>query len=324
MARAVYQDKRWEDIRLIPYQKLELDPVAKVFHYGQEIFEGMKAYRNQNSGPFLFRPEENFLRFNFSARRMVMPEIPQEYFMEAVYEITARCADFIPRALGDSLYIRPFMFASEEHLGIASSHRFEFLVVASPSRAFFTQNALSIKIEREYVRASHGGVGNAKTGGNYAASLLAMRKAKKEGHDQVLWLDGQERCYIEELSGMNFFAVYGDSLKTPALTDSILDGITRKSLIDLAKHLGHLVTEERMSVDSLIEDIQKGKCTELFACGTAVAVTPIRSLADRGKIYSLKQVKDSLSDKLRKGLLELQQGIGDDPFRWRKAVTVSS
>ena len=270
MARATWRQGEWGKLGLVPYGKIELDPTSKVLHYGQEIFEGLKGFKNHRGEIFLFRPEDNARRFDASARRMAMPELPSDYFMEAVCEVTWQCKNFVPSQPGDSLYIRPFMFASEGHLGLDSGKGFEFLVIASPSQAFFSKNVISVKIERQAVRAISGGVGCAKTGGNYAASLLSMIEARKEGCQQVLWLDGEKRCHIEELSGMNFFAVYGDTLKTPRLTDTILNGITRKSLLELSRHLGYRVEEVEMPVDDLLGDIDRGTCTEMFACGTAV------------------------------------------------------
>ena len=321
MARATWREGQWGGLRLIPYGKIELKPTAKVLHYGQEIFEGMKAFKNDEGEIFLFRPEENARRFDDSARRMAMPELPSGCFMSAIREMAWRCKDLVPSQLGDSLYIRPFMFASEGHLGLDSGKSFEFLVIASPSQAFFSQNAIVVKIERESVRAVKGGVGRAKTGGNYAASLLSMIQARGEGCQQVLWLDGDQKRFIEELSGMNFFAVYGDTLRTPRLTDTILNGITRKSLLDLSRHLGYKTEEVEMSADELAVDIREGTCTEMFACGTAVIVAPIQSLRDGEETHSLKSQSFSVAHRLRESLLKLQQGAAEDPFGWRVPVT---
>ena len=320
MATATWREGTWGPLGLVPYGKIELEPTAKVLHYSQEVFEGMKAFRNEKDEVFLFRPEENDRRFNASARRMAMPELPSGYFLTAIEEMVLRCKNIIPSRPGDSLYIRPFMFASEGHLGLDTGKVFEFMVIVSPSQGFFTSGSISVKIERQAVRAVSGGVGCAKTGGNYAASLLSMIEARKEGCQQVLWLDGGEKRYIEELSGMNFFAVYGNTLKTPSLTDTILNGITRKSLVILAEHLGYNVEETELPVDSLLEDIQDGACTEMFACGTAVIVASIESLRDGEEVHTLANKERVVAHKLREHLLKLQQGMVDDPFGWRKKI----
>jgi branched-chain amino acid aminotransferase len=321
MITCEYDNGKWGELSMEAYRKIELDPTCKVLHYAQEIFEGLKAYRESGQGPFLFRAEVNAQRFNLSAKRMAMPEMPTEMFMTAVEGMTSHCASFIPTASGASLYIRPFMFASENSLGIKPSEKFLFMVVASPSQAYFKTGSVSVLVERDAVRAAPGGVGNAKTGGNYSASLLSMINANKKGYDQVLWLDPYERKNIEEMSGMNFFAVYGKELVTPEMTDTILDGITRNSLITLAEDLGYKVRQEKMSIDQLLKDIQSGECTEAFACGTAVIITPVHALGDSdGKKYNLKNPQGSVTNDLRKNLLDLQEGNRDDPFNWRQLI----
>ena len=319
MIRGTWSEGEWGPLRLVPYQTIELDPTAKVLHYGQEVFEGLKAFKNNAGEVFLFRPEENARRFDDSARRMAMPELPENYFLTAVREIVRRCRRFIPPSMGDSLYIRPFMFASEGHLGLDTSKTFEFMVLVSPSQAFFADKSISLKIERQFVRAVEGGVGFAKTGGNYSASLLAMIAARQEGCQQVLWLDAKERRYVEELSGMNIFTVYGDILKTPRMTSTILNGVTRKSLLELAPHLGHKVEEVDIPIDGLIKDIQSGDCSEMFACGTAVILASIASLQDGESQYSLRG-HSAVARKLQEHLLKLQQGMEEDPFGWREKV----
>lgn len=319
MAIANYQDGSWGELVLTKYKKLELDPTSKVLHYSQEIFEGMKAYHFNGNGPYLFRPEENLDRFNFSARRMAMPEIPKEYFLEAVKAMTRLSSSFIPQEHEASLYLRPFMIGTESSLGIKPSETFSFIVVASPSQAYFTSQSVKVQIEREAVRACPGGVGNAKTGGNYAASLQSMIKAKSNGNDQVLWLDAIFKKHIEEMSGMNFFAVYGNEIVTPCLTETILNGITRKSIITQAEHLGIKVRQEPMEINELLKDIKNGKCTEAFACGTAVVITPISLLAEAsGTKYDLPHIIGPTTKKLRSLLLGIQQGQEDDPFGWRE------
>ncbi|GAB4023175.1 MAG: branched-chain amino acid aminotransferase [Bdellovibrio sp.] len=316
-----YNRGEWTTPELVPYAPLSIDPTCKVLHYAQEIFEGMKAYRVEGKGPFLFRPEENMKRFNLSAKRMAMPEVPESIFMDSIMTMTRECAPIIPRRSGESLYLRPFMFASENGLGIKPAEEFIFMVVASPSGAYFSGGSVQVQIERQAIRACPDGVGFAKTGGNYAASLFSMIEAKKRGYDQVLWLDALHKKNIEELSGMNFFAVYNNKLVTPKLTTTILDGITRRSLIELARHHGFKVEEKEMSIDQVLNDIQSGDITEAFACGTAVIITPISHLGEaNGNRYPLKQAVGEVSMKLRQSLLDLQEGRANDPFNWVKKV----
>lgn len=318
MASCSYEKGKWGPLEIMPYGPLLMYPTAKVLHYAQEIFEGMKAYRVGGLGPFIFRPDENHLRFNRSAERMAMPHVPYDIFMDAVLEVTAYSSNFVPRRSGESLYLRPFMYASEESLGIRPSEKFRFLVIASPSGAYFSNdNGLSVLIERENSRAFPGGTGFAKTGGNYAASLLSSIKAKNHGFVQTLWLDGREKKYIEEMSGMNFFTVINNELHTPLLNDSILDGITRKSIITLARDLGYKVVERKMIIDELLDDIQSGRCTEAFACGTAAIITPINYLAEiTDERFPLHYPEGKVATELREKLLAIQEGRSPDSYDW--------
>jgi branched-chain amino acid aminotransferase len=322
MATCTYEKGKWGSLEILPYGPITMYPTAKVLHYAQEIFEGMKAYRVAGQGPFIFRPDENHLRFNRSAERMAMPHIPYDIFMDAVKEVTAYSAQYVPRRSGESLYLRPFMFATEETLGIKPSESFKFMVIASPSGAYFSgNNGLSVLIERENSRAFPGGTGFAKTGGNYAASLLSSIKAKNHGFVQTLWLDGREKKYIEEMSGMNFFTVINNELHTPALNDSILDGITRKSLIALARDLGYKVVERKMVIDELIADIKAGRCTEAFACGTAAIITPINYLAEiTEERFPLHYPDGKVGIELKEKLLAIQEGRNKDTYNWVMSV----
>ncbi len=317
MASCIYENGKWGQLELLPYGPISMYPNAKVLHYAQEIFEGMKAYRVGGLGPFIFRPQENHLRFNRSAERMAMPHLPLEIFMQASLGVTAYCSHFVPRRSGESLYLRPFMFATEEALGIKPSDKFRFMVIASPSGSYFSAGGLSVLIERFGARAFPGGTGFAKAGGNYAASLLAAIKTKQQGLVQTLWLDGREKKYIEEMSGMNFFAVIDNELHTPELNDSILEGITRKSIIFLAREAGIKVVERKMDIDELIADIKAFRCTEAFACGTAAIIAPIDFMADEsGERYPLQQPEGKMSLKLREMLLAIQEGRTEDKYNW--------
>lgn len=317
-----YDNGEWGELGMVPFGPIHLNPTAKVFHYGQEIFEGMKAYEVDNKGPYLFRPDQNFKRFNLSGQRMAIPDIPEEIFMTAVNSITGYCNKFIPNKSGSSLYIRPFTFATEENLGIRPSLKFKFMVVASPSGSYYSGGTMTAIIERNMVRAFQGGTGAAKTGGNYAASLLSSIAAQKKGYMNTIWLDGVEKKYIEEMSGMNFFAVIDGKLHTPPVSDTILAGITRDSLITLAERLDYKVEVAPMEINQLIEKIKDGSCTEAFACGTAAIITPIELLGEEdGTKYILKDAPGPVSKKLSETLLGIQEGRLEDPEGWRIEVS---
>ncbi len=314
MLEADYDNGTWSDMKIVPYGPISMQPTCKVLHYGQEIFEGLKSYRIKGNGPFLFRPDENAKRFNHSANRMAMPEVPVEKFVDAVKQYSKLCAEIIPRRSGESLYLRPFMFSTEEALGIKPSDKFKFMIVASPSGAYFSGGTISVLIERSAVRAAPGGTGNAKTGGNYAAALESAIETKKLGHDQTLWLDAVTRNNIEEMSGMNFNCIIDGKLVTPALTDTILAGITRKSLLGIAPLLDMQVEEKTLTIDELISAIKSGRCTEAFACGTAAIITPIHQIAEKdGTTYKFKDAPGPCSMALRQALLDIQEGRRDAP-----------
>ncbi len=319
MASCTYENGKWSALELLPYGPISMYPTAKVLHYAQEIFEGMKAYRVNGAGPYIFRPEENYLRFNRSAERMAMPHIPKQLFMSAVNELVSYTANFVPRRSGESLYLRPFMFATEESLGIRPSEKFRFMVIASASGSYFSDKAagLSVYIERDNARAFPGGTGYAKTGGNYAAGLSAAIKTKQLGFIQTLWLDARERKYIEEMSGMNVFVVINNELVTPKLSDTILDGITRKSIIRLAGDLGYTVHEKDIDINKLIADIKAGNCTEAFACGTAAIITPINYFGEAdGERIPLHYPEGLISMQMRESLLAIQEGRTSDIYNW--------
>ena len=318
MATCTYELGKWGAVTLLPYGPITMYPTAKVLHYAQEIFEGMKAYRVNGRGPYIFRPEENFLRFNRSAERMAMPHVPQDIFMQSILDVVALSANFVPQRSGESLYLRPFMYAAEESLGIKPAEKFVFMVIASPSASYFSGSAgLSVYIEREYARAFPGGTGFAKAGGNYAAGLAAAIKTKQMGFVQTLWLDAINKKYIEEMSGMNVFVVVNNELLTSKTGDTILDGITRKSIITLARDLGYTVYEKNIDINELLIDIKSGKCTEAFACGTAAIITPINYFGDiSGSRYPLHHPDGKVSAELREKLLAIQEGRAIDNYQW--------
>jgi branched-chain amino acid aminotransferase len=313
---AEYIDGFWGAGNLEPTRNIELSPSAKVLHYGQEIFEGMKAYRVGQTHASLFRPERNWQRFNQSARRMAMPEIPQTLFMEGVYRVAAWCEKIIPSTSGQSLYLRPFMFATEPSLEVTGSDRFVFMVIASPSEAIQLE-PMKVLIEREFTRAGLGGTGGVKTGGNYAASFASRAQAKSLGFDQSLWLDPNGRRNIEELSVMNFFAVVDGKLFTPTPTGSLLEGVTRCSIIELAKEMGFEVNQAGLDIDELIEKIKTGRCSEAFCCGTAAIVNPICELGEHdGTRHPLANAEGEVAAALKQRLLDIQERRAEGPTGW--------
>lgn len=317
MIQAVYDKGEWQRFDLVPYAPIPLDPCAKVLHYGQEIFEGMKAFRHPDDKIHLFRPEQNARRFNQSARRMSMPEIPEDQFLHACETICAYSKNIVPKRLGESLYLRPFMIATEVGMGIKPAKQFLFIVVASPSGSYFSGDSVKVYIERDDIRAAAGGIGFAKTGGNYAASLHSYAKTINLGCDQTMWLDAKERKYIEEMSGMNFIAIIDGALHTPEMSDTILDGITRKSTLEIAKRMGLKVFEEKLAIDDLLRLIKEGRCTEAFVCGTASVIAPISLLMDKdGTKHFLKDGHGKIGMELREKLINIQSGHEEAPKDW--------
>lgn len=313
------EEKGWHDARIEPRGPIQMDPAAAVLHYAQEIFEGLKAYRTKDGGATLFRPRENARRFQQSAERLAMPVLPEELFLEAVDQLVNVDRDWIPDGDG-SLYIRPFMFANEVFLGVKPSSSYLFAVIASSVGSYFKSgaDAVSVWVSQEYTRAAPGGTGAAKCGGNYAASLLAQAEATRHGCDQVVFLDAVERKWIEELGGMNVFFVFNDgSLSTPPLGGTILPGVTRSSLITLAKDKGIAVREERYSYDQWKADARSGRLREAFACGTAAVVTPIGTVrAPEGEFVIGNGGSGVRTAELKGALVDIQRCRAPDPHHW--------
>lgn len=317
-------DRGWHDPRVVPYGPIALDPAAAVLHYAQEIFEGMKAYRLPDGGIALFRPYANAARFNASAERLAMPAVPEDLFVDAVRQQVLADSAWFPTVDGGSLYLRPFMFASEAFLGVRPSRAYKFLVIASPAGNYFKSGAPAVSLwVSEYTRAAPGGTGAAKCGGNYAASLVPTAQAFARGHDQVLFLDAAEHRWIEELGGMNLFFVMADgSIVTPPLAGTILPGITRDSLIVLAREAGLTVREERYAIDQWRGDAASGKLIETFACGTAAVVTPVGKVADgSGEFVIGSGGPGQLTQKLRQRLVGIQRGEQADTHGWVHRLT---
>ncbi len=320
-----FKNGSWGQMEIHPYGPLALAPTAKVFHYAQEVFEGLKVYKHDDGKVWLFRAEKNMERFNLSSARMAIPEVPPALFMEAIEAVSALCVEHTPKETGHSLYLRPFSIATEENLGVKPSESYKFVVIASPSGSYFQKESVPVFVEQEYTRACTGGIGNAKTGGNYAASLIAANVAKKAGYLMTLWLDAYEKRFVEELSGMNFFCVINNEVVTPKLNDTILVGITRDSLIQLAKLEGYKVREEKIDINELFKKIETGECSEAFACGTAAIISPIECLGIKsGKSYKLPHANGPVAKKLRAALLDIQEGRRTGPEGWMKKVEWSN
>ena len=313
------EDLGWHDAVVGPYQALSLDPSAAVLHYAQEIFEGLKAYRHPDGAIALFRPEENARRMNASAGRLAMPQLPEELFLESIRQLIAHDGDWVPSAPGSSLYLRPFMIATEAFLGVRPAKRYKFIVIASPAGNYFKSGAPAVSIWiSEYTRAAPGGTGAAKCGGNYAASLVPTKEAFERGHDQVLFLDAAEHKWIEELGGMNLFFAFDDgSVITPPLAGTILPGVTRESLITLMREDGLNVREEPYSIDQWQADAESGKLIEAYACGTAAVVTPVGKVEGRDGGFTIGSGgPGQLTTKLRDKLVAIQRGTAEDTHGW--------
>jgi branched-chain amino acid aminotransferase len=318
-----HSDKGWYDPTVEPYRPLELDPTAMCLHYGQEIFEGLKAYHGKGGEIFLFRPTENVNRMNTSAERLCMPAIEPDLFMDALKKLVILEKDWIPRGEGTSLYIRPTMIATEAALGVHPANEYLFFIVVGPVGAYYPEgfSPTKIYVSDEYVRAARGGIGAIKAAGNYAASLYASRIAIEQGYTQVLWLDAIQRKYVEEVGTSNIFFVMGEELITPPLSGTILPGVTRDSVIRLARSWGVKVIEKALSMEEIIAAQAGGSLKEVFASGTAAIVSPVGQINYRGKVHVISGGKiGSLTERLYNEILQIQYGEKTDPFGWRVKI----
>jgi branched-chain amino acid aminotransferase len=309
----------WHDARIVPYQPISLDPAAKVFHYGQTVFEGMKAYKDAEGNVVLFRPFKNLQRLNRSNDRLSIPAIDEGLALEALKQLVTIDESWIPTEEGTSLYIRPFVISTQAALGVSPSEKYLFMIIMSPVGAYYREgiNPVSIYVEPQYVRAVPGGVGNAKTGGNYASGLKAQEEASDKGYSQVLWLDGVHRKYIEEVGSMNVFFKLADKVVTPALSGSILDGVTRDSVIQLLKYWNIEVEERAISIDELVEAYRNGTLEEAFGTGTAAVISPVGELNWQGERLILNGGQTGpLAAKLYSFVTGVQRGAVEDPFGW--------
>jgi branched-chain amino acid aminotransferase len=316
----------WSDAQLKAYGPLTLDPATAVFHYGQEIFEGMKAYIQPDGGISLFRPDANAKRFAKSAARLALPEMPVEFFIQTVEELVKADQNWVPKNVGESLYIRPFMIASEVGLGVRPSNKATYILIATPAAAYFNAaNAVTVWISTEYVRASIGGTGEAKCGGNYAASLVAQKEAAAQGCEQVVWIDAIERKWIEEMGGMNLYFVKGKGkdakIITPKLTGTLLPGITRDSILSVAEDLGYKTEEVMISMDDWRDGVASGEISEIFACGTAAVVTAVGTAKSAKGTWVTGDGKPGpITNQIRETLLGIQHGSIADKHGWNKRV----
>ena len=313
----------WHDARIVPYGPIELDPSAMCLHYGQTVFEGMKAYRAKDGRVLLFRPEKNMARLNVSNERLCIPKIDEAFALKCIEKLVSVEKDWIPTAEGTSLYIRPFIFATDAHVGVHPGKHLMFMVICSPVGAYYPEglNPVKIYVESKYVRAVRGGMGYAKTGGNYAASLKAQDEAEEQKYTQVLWLDGVERKYVEEVGPMNVFFVIGDEVVTPALQGSILPGVTRMSAIEILKSWGLNVSERPIEIQEIYDAYQNGQLKEAFGTGTAAVISPIGQLKWDDHVMEINNGKiGEISQRLYDTLTGIQWGNIEDTMHWTVEV----
>ena len=316
MFMADYRNGEWGNLRVMPYGYMPISPATPALHYGQSIFEGMKALKNASGETLVFRPLDNWNRMNISAERMCMPQLPEELFMESMSTLIDLDRSWIPQVEGSSLYIRPFMFSADEYIGIRASQDFTFMIILCPVGAYYS-TPVKVRIETHYTRAVEGGTGFAKAGGNYGGAIYPAKLAQDKGYHQLIWTDGKNHEYIEESGTMNVMFVIEDTLVTPALNDSILAGITRDSVLKLARHWGMKVEERKISVRELVEGLQKGKIKEAFGAGTAATIAHIELIGHEENDYYLPPIADrKFSNKVFAELEAIKCGAKPDPFGW--------
>ena len=316
MLEADYENGEWKNIEIKPYQPLLLSPSVAALHYGQAIFEGIKAYKDREGNPFIFRPKDNFNRFNISAQRMQMPVVPEELFMEGMRKLIDIDKNWIPSKEDHSLYIRPFMFSSDELIGVRPSDNYKFMIILSPTGPYYSA-PMRIYVEEQYVRAAPGGVGYAKAAGNYGAAMLATAEAKRKGYDQVLWTDAVEHKYVQECGTMNVFFIIGNTAVTPDLEHgTILDGVTRQSTITLLKEMGFDVEERPLSIDDIIDAYKAGLLFEVFGTGTAATISMIKELRYKDYVMHFDVDKCKTAPTIKKWLTDIREGRREDKYNW--------
>jgi branched-chain amino acid aminotransferase len=320
MLEADYEAGEWKNIEIKPFQPLLLSPSVAALHYGQAIFEGIKAYKDNTGQPFIFRPRDNFRRFNVSAERMQMPAIPEDIFMEGMRQLIALDQNWIPQSADHSLYIRPFMFASDDVLGVKPSETYKFIILLSPTGPYYSA-PMRIYVEEQYVRAVPGGVGYAKAAGNYGSAMYATAEAKKKGYDQVLWTDAFEHKYVQEIGTMNVIFIIGDKAVTPDLgAGTILAGVTRDSALTLLSEAGFTVEQRPLSIDELIEAYKAGVLYEVFGTGTAATITLIKELRYKDFVMNFNTEQWKTAPTIKKWLTDIREGRREDRYGWMMKV----
>ena len=320
MLVADYSDGEWKNFEILPYGEITVSPGISALHYGQSFFEGIKAYKHSDGKVAIFRPDKNAQRFNKSAERLCMPTIPEDVMLQSLAAIVDIDRDWIPTEPGHSLYIRPFMFATDQYLGVAPSQTYKYMVLLCPVGPYFTK-PLRVKFETHYTRSAEGGMGFAKSSGNYGGSMYPAKKATEEGFDQLIWTDAKEHKYVEEMGAANAMFVLDGKLVTPPTQDTILDGVTRDTVITLAHDWGFPVEERKVSVDEIVEGAKNGKLTDAFGAGTAATIAPVGSISLNGEEYSLIDPKErEFSQKVLKTLNDIRYGNGPDVHGWNYFV----
>ena len=314
-----YVNGKWQQPQIIPYQNISLDPAAKIFHYGQSVFEGMKAYKDGLGQTWLFRPLDNQKRINISAKRLAIPELPEEYFMEGLKALLKLDNDWIPTSEGSSLYVRPFVFATGSGFHASPADSYKFIIACSPSGAYFS-GKVRVLIEEKFSRSANGGVGFAKAGGNYAGQFYPTQLAVDKGYQQVIWTDDNTHEYIEEAGAMNIFIRINDTLITGPTSDRILDGITRKSVISIAEDQGIKVEVRKITVREVIEASKNGSLKEMFGAGTAAVISPIDGFGFRGEDFDLPTIENNYASLLKKRITDIQYNRAEDKYGWRYLV----
>ena len=315
-----YINGQWSTPEILPYQPIQMDPSSSVLHYGQAVFEGMKAYKDDTDGVWLFRPEQNFERINKSSKRLSIPEFPKEFFFEGLEKLLDLDKEWIRKGDGNSLYIRPFVFASQAGVQASASNAYKFMIICSPVGSYYSSPEVHVQVAEKFSRAAPGGVGYAKAAGNYAAQFYPTTLAQKEGFQQIIWTDSSTHEYLEEAGTMNIFFRIHDTLVTTPTSDRILDGITRKSILELAEYL-KIKTEVRpISIQELLSSKEDGSLKEIFGAGTAVVVSPIKGFGYQNKRYTLEDVSDSFASILKDKIISIQRNTIEDPFGWRHEV----
>lgn len=314
-----YKDGQWQNPTIKPYGPLTISPAAKVFHYGQAVFEGMKAYKDDAGKVWLFRPEQNFLRINKSSVRLAMPEFPRALFFEALTTLVKMDQEWVMPGLGNSLYIRPFVMGTQVGVGASASTEYKFMIIMSPAQAYYTGD-VRVEIAEHYSRSANGGVGFAKAAGNYGAQFYPTNLAREKGFQQVIWTDASEHRYLEEAGTMNVFFRVDNTLLTAPISDRILDGVTRKSVIALAKRDDITVEERPVLVSEIVEAAKNGSLKEIFGAGTAAVISPVSAFSYQETVYELTKQEDSFAARFKKELMDIQYNRSEDPFGWRYEV----